>query len=560
MLQIIKNKTKLALLVFLILLIALTFTGCDNGSNVIEDIDDDNEKVEDEMIRNVNLEVVNLKDNSIEIEIISENNSDRILELNLASNSYNDKREVEIGEKVVFQDLHKDTIYDITLKKDELVLEDISLKTFSDIREGYQLFYYLDASIPDDHNLKVKIFGQLAGLNEMYFVKKGYHTKNGEGIEIVENSLDIKNGTLIDEENLKIKIEDSTDYFNISYYVDKSFLDIDDHGSQGYLGKDYLMISGEQALLIPEDNIDFQVNNLTNLNIYGYLNIPNIWEKSVGFESENDLLNLLSFKDGYKEEGILASNIYAYNKFNFNENTDNIQGDNVKLIFENSINAGYMEDVFNIYSKMAEKWGSRSGVDEYTIMISDDSRRIYAGEWTNGQGFSNAFEITGEMLAHQIYHLWNGWELGIEWNHGDKYWGFWSEGFNVYYCDKVRTELGIINHDDLKEYYNWYKSIKGTDKDVPILEYSYDKNDWRIIYQKGALLAYLLDEKIQVDTDGKYSLDDLLKFAWSRWDKRGKRMNYEVMKDYIKNDLGIEDLDNWWQKYIIDNEAFTINF
>lgn len=90
----------------------------------------------------------------------------------------------------------------------------------------------------------------------------------------------------------------------------------------------------------------------------------------------------------------------------------------------------------------------------------------------------------------------NGWKTGIGWQGKEgEHWGLWSEGFNNYYAD-----------------------IRGTDKDIPILEYQDNLHDYRIIYQKGAVLALALDRFIQEESDGKYSLDDVLKYAWKKWD------------------------------------------
>ena len=524
----------------------------------------DSQKIVKENIEQNNIyyiDLVDLKKNSIKFKILrnkvkSENET---LSYEIEGQGINKKVLIdEINSTYEINNLKENTTYTLTLKtkNNDEYFDRVAFKTFANIKKGYQLFYYLNASKPENHNLDVKIFGQLEGLKEMNIIKKGYHSD--KGISIIENSLNITNGILKDDEKLRININNKK-YFTVSYKVDKSYFDTGNHGAQGYLGKNYLLLSGEQALILPENNIDYQIENLSTVDIKAFLNIQTHWEQSVGFEVENDVINLLSHKKNKREEGLLAGNIYAYNKYNFRKKVETIKGVDVELIFEDSISTKYMDDVLNIYRVMAEKWGSGNGDDKYTIMIVDDYRKLYAGEWTTGQGFSRSFGITGEMVAHQIYHIWNAWELGVRWNHSNKNWGLWNEGFNEYYCDKVRTELGIIDHDDLKGYYRWYENIRGTSQDVPILEYKEDEDDWRIIYQKGALLAYLLDEKIQEETGGKHSLDDLLKYAWERWDEKGKKMDYHVMKDYIKNDLGVKDLDNWWQKYIIDNKGIHIS-
>ncbi len=129
-----------------------------------------------------------------------------------------------------------------------------------------------------------------------------------------------------------------------------------------------------------------------------------------------------------------------------------------------------------------------------------------------------------------------------------------NEGFNNFYADKVLTELGFADHDLLKKFYFRYKSIRGTSSDVPILEFRRGINDIRIVYEKGALLAYLLDQEIRAGSSNKYSLDDVLKYEWNRWSNEGKYSSYEIIIDCIRDELGVDEIDSWWQKYIINNE------
>jgi len=220
----------------------------------------------------------------------------------------------------------------------------------------------------------------------------------------------------------------------------------------------------------------------------------------------------------------------------------------------------------SVYAKLCEIWGGGFGGDDYTIMVVDDSEHwIYAGEWTTGQGFSTVYvnyTILDGLLVHQMYHCWNAWKLGIGFcgeqeftdNPGNLVSSFWDEGWNNFYCDKVLTELGFTDHDLMKGYYSMYATVRDSSQDVPMLEYRHGTDHIWIHEAKGPLLAYLLDQEIRTESNDVYSLDDVLKYEWERWSVGGKHSSYQIVIDFIRDDLGVDTIDSWWERYIIANE------
>ncbi len=472
---------------------------------------------------------------------------------------------VDNAEEAVFtlNDLEPDTHYSLSLVEEnsDNKLDEIVFRTFKNKASGCQLYYLICARSAREHKLTVKIFGSIRDMNSFSLDNNGYHFINGVGI--AENSLEVLAPSYsADESEKKVTINASSvqTYFRVSYVVDKTELFIEDMGSWlseiylGYIDSHYLMTTGEMLMLTPSGfrGIDQLKKELNTFEMYGYLNHPAHWEKAIGFDVEDDLINFLSRLEGRRAEGVEASVFYAYSRDHFNTRVENVDGTDVLVVLENNLDESSFEDIFNIYKKLAEVWGSGIGDDRYVVMIVNDHRNLYGGEWTSGQGYASSYGIVSQILPHQIYHRWNGWERKISFQIDEG--GFWSEGFNDFYADKVRTELGLIEHDDLKGYFNWYRSIRGTSIDVPILQFQKGRDDIRISYQKGALLAYLLDQEIRVESDNRYSLDDVLRISWQRWEESEEKLTYRKIRDIIRNDFGVESIGSWWQKYVINNE------
>jgi len=68
-----------------------------------------------------------------------------------------------------------------------------------------------------------------------------------------------------------------------------------------------------------------------------------------------------------------------------------------------------------------------------------------------------------------------------------------------------------------------------------------------------------LDKEIQNSTNNTYSLDDVLKFAWQRWEEDNKKFDYENMFDYIENNLGVISINEWKNEFLINNDPIYIN-
>jgi predicted metalloprotease with PDZ domain len=216
------------------------------------------------------------------------------------------------------------------------------------------------------------------------------------------------------------------------------------------------------------------------------------------------------------------------------------------VIKEKTIVSPWEEYTFNAYQKLVEAWGSDAdfrncNYSDYVVMFVDDYNRIYVGEYTDAQGFSSVWGF-GEMIVHQIYHRWNGWACGIKLElKPNEHQGLWAEGFNEFYCNKILTELDLTKPNQyMKGWYQYYKSIYGTRKDATIVYFNPNKHDGYLPNGKGAVIVYYMDKKLREITNGKYSMDDVLKYFLLGWKERNQPFSYERMLKYLEQIGGSE--------------------
>ena len=151
------------------------------------------------------------------------------------------------------------------------------------------------------------------------------------------------------------------------------------------------------------------------------------------------------------------------------------------------------------------------------------------GSSFGGTGLTNSFatsvsnneETSLDQLAylfnHELMHNWIGHTIKNDAEEA-QYW--FSEGFTEYYTFKNIARNHINGLD--KKYYveqlnSVIKSLYGSPvADKPNSEINYE-NFWsdsyyeKLPYHRGALFAFILDLKIQQESDNKYSLDDVMR-------------------------------------------------
>ena len=150
------------------------------------------------------------------------------------------------------------------------------------------------------------------------------------------------------------------------------------------------------------------------------------------------------------------------------------------------------------------------------------------------------------LVSHEYFHLWNikrmkpaaftPYDLSEE-SYTSLLWVF--EGITSYYDDLALLRAGLIDERSYLELLGRTitrvqrgagrsrQSVADSSFDAWTKFYKQDANASNAIvsyYAKGSLIALALDLKLRVDTDGKVSLDDVMRACWTRWGDAGDGM------------------------------------
>lgn len=162
------------------------------------------------------------------------------------------------------------------------------------------------------------------------------------------------------------------------------------------------------------------------------------------------------------------------------------------------------------------------------------------------EGISADYRTLLGLISHEYFHLWNvkrmkpavftPFDLSTE-THTELLWVF--EGITSYYDDLALVRSGLIPVSDYLELLGQTitrvlrgqgrkrQSVSESSFDAWTKFYKQDANAGNAIvsyYAKGALIALALDLKLRGETDGRVSLDDVMRACWERWGETGEGM------------------------------------
>jgi len=428
---------------------------------------------------------------------------------------------------------------------------ELTVKTAGLYDLGAELYYEFDIRDTLNHKYTTKILLYSKDLQELIICN--YECRTPGLIDftsdvLFENLSDTPfSYTQVDAKKWKLYLTGES-LIKITYNATLSPIPYTQHGIEGLLSDDFFIASGEQYALVPgtcgEEIKDVNVYFRTKENWQGYtpwreyknkLYDPFIYS-SIDYEANHSSLNVGCVLFAPQNE--------------FIRYTEKIGDTNVSIVLDKDIpsNSTNAQSLMEAFLRMTDLWGE--SIDEnYLAFIVKYPEEVYAGEWTNSQGFSTQFGILDEMFVHQIYHRWNGWHpyrTPFQESESQKR-GFYTEGWNVFYSDKILNELTNHNWRYLRNYYETYKSLyRNTSKDEPVAK----SEETFIIYRKGALVAYMLDKEIQKMTENQKSLDDVVKEIWRRYGKQNGSFNYDNVIEIINSMLAGNTIDEFFNKYV----------
>ena len=206
----------------------------------------------------------------------------------------------------------------------------------------------------------------------------------------------------------------------------------------------------------------------------------------------------------------------------------------------------------NGYGGLEHRWSS-------SLVASRDSLPIRGDE-----GVSPEYRTFLGLVSHEYFHLWNvkrmkpaaftPYDLDSE-SHTELLWVF--EGITSYYDDLALVRSGLIPAADYLELLGQTitrvirglgrrrQSVAASSFDAWTKFYKQDANAGNAIvsyYAKGSLIALALDLKLRAETEGRVSLDDVMRACWTRWGESGEGMpesGFEVVAEEVSSlDLG----------------------
>jgi len=187
---------------------------------------------------------------------------------------------------------------------------------------------------------------------------------------------------------------------------------------------------------------------------------------------------------------------------------------------------------------------------------------------------------TPEMLigtaAHEFFHLWNVKRIRpaemwpYDYSRENETPLLWvSEGFTNYYGVRARYRAGLMSEKDfLSSVASAATGVENTEAREYISPAESSVSTWVgydsptafsiSYYTQGQNLGALLDLSIRNDTDGRSSLDDVMRTLFNDFYKRGKGFTTEDMISII-NRLTKKDYHDFFRRYIFGTEVPDYN-
>ena len=290
--------------------------------------------------------------------------------------------------------------------------------------------------------------------------------------------------------------------------------------------------------------------------------IPSAYVIASSLEMDQHTLFAKDF-DELADSPFICSDTLQHNSYNVGEVLFHVwfQGE-VKVDWKK-----LLPDFTAFTEKQIEKFGSFP-VEEYHFLTQIVPFRAYHGVEHSrstvlllGPSYAIFKEVYKDLLgvsSHELYHTWNvkairpielfPYDFSKE-NYSEL--GFLCEGVTTYMGDLFLYKSGVF---DLKEYFNEMNAQLQKHFDTParfnysVAQSSFDTwldgyvpgapNRKVSIYTEGCLLSFVLDVFIIKNSDGKYSLDDVMKHLYEDFYLKNKGVSEQAYMEAITSFAG----------------------
>lgn len=162
----------------------------------------------------------------------------------------------------------------------------------------------------------------------------------------------------------------------------------------------------------------------------------------------------------------------------------------------------------------------------YFLIVGTPLKNTPGNQSLTGTGLTNAFALYfsenapldrfKHLLAHELFHTWNPPKLGgVKEPEALLYW--FSEGFTDYYTYLILLRAGLISRAEYLKEYNrvlaeyMLSPLREVDNERVRMDFFRDPTVEKLPYQRGLLLATRWNALILAKSQGRHSLDDVMR-------------------------------------------------
>lgn len=164
-------------------------------------------------------------------------------------------------------------------------------------------------------------------------------------------------------------------------------------------------------------------------------------------------------------------------------------------------------------------------------------------------------------VAHEIFHAWNGHALRAA-SSSDLQW--FSEGVTDYYATRTLAKTGLIGESEfirrmehVLSRYLYFRSAPAFD-DVTLRAAGARKGTHRLgVYDGGWTAGFCLDMQIRTTSQGRRSLDDVMRLLYERFGLTGTPVGYDDVVRSAAEATG-SSWDAFFQRFVEGNETLPV--
>lgn len=333
------------------------------------------------------------------------------------------------------------------------------------------------------------------------------------------------------------------------------------HGHVGYLDERFGLVSGNSLFLFPDELPVFHKAEVR-------FTLPQGWGAVCPWRREGDAFFVERGRGPSSSDLLYSLGLAVIGLGNFRECQEEIRGLNIKIYTFAGWTEAHANDVcqriFALARYQLELFGKDVAGDYAVIFVpsAKNGNRVFGGCGTLGQGFEMD-EVTPrrcELFSHRLHHVFNAYDpFGIRMNKRSG--GWFQEATASYYEIKALAALGYYDFEErmaqLKSDYD--RERPRCDAELSrdsIVSLRIQDRAWRyqvlefLHYKKAPLVAYLMDEKMKKETEGRKDLDGFIRHVYAR---HGMKKGQVDLKKELRSFTGL-DFSDFFRKYVDGKE------